>query len=97
MDEAKRNGHAIEDGVSKWWTLADGFIQDASKFLEDEKAAPKRCLNGLMCPNLKSRYQLSRADMQERRQGMLIKSMEMATLRRYHIVPLCHREILHLP
>ena len=41
-------------------TRADGFIQDVSKFLEDEKAARKSCFNGL-CPNLKSRYQLSRA------------------------------------
>ena len=61
VDEAKRNGHAIEDGVSKWLTRADGFVQDASKFLEDEKEAPNSCLNELMCPNLKSRYQLSRA------------------------------------
>ena len=61
VDEAKRNGDEIEDGVSKWLTLADGFIQDASKFLEDEKAARKSCLNALLCPNLKSRYQLSRA------------------------------------
>ena len=61
VDEAKRNGHAIVDGVSKWLTRADGFKQGASKFLEDEKAAPKSCLSGLMCPNLKSRYQLSRA------------------------------------
>ena len=60
VDEAKRNGHAIEDGVSKWLTRSDGFIQDASNFLEDEKKARKSCFNGL-CPNLKSRYQLSRA------------------------------------
>ena len=60
MDEAKRNGHEIEDGVSKWLTRADGFIQDASNLLEDEKKARKSCFNGL-CPNLKSRYQLSRA------------------------------------
>ena len=61
VDEAKRNGREIFDDVSNWLTRADGFIQDASKFLEDEKAARKSCFNGLMCPNLKSRYQLSRA------------------------------------
>ena len=60
VDEAKRNGHEIEDGVSRWLTRADGFIQDASNLLEDEKKARKSCFNGL-CPNLKSRYQLSRA------------------------------------
>ena len=59
VDEAKRNGHKIEDDVSKWLTHADGFIQDASNFLLDEKAAPKSCFKGL-CPNLKSQYQLSR-------------------------------------
>ena len=26
VDEAKRNGHKIEDDVSKWLTHADGFI-----------------------------------------------------------------------
>ena len=60
VDEAKRNGREIFDDVSNWLTRADGFIKDASKFLEDEKAARKSCFNGL-CPNLKSRYQLSRA------------------------------------
>ena len=60
VDEAKRNGEVIFDDVSEWLTRADEFIQDASKFLEDKKAARKSCFNGL-CPNLKSRYQLSRA------------------------------------
>ena len=59
VDEAKRNGHVIFDDVPNWLTRADGFIQDASKFLEDEKAAPKSCFNGL-CPNLLSRHRLSR-------------------------------------
>ena len=59
MDEAIRKGHKIEDDVCKWLTRADGFIQDACNFLEDQKEARKSCFNGL-CPNLKSRYQLSR-------------------------------------
>ncbi|KAJ9682446.1 hypothetical protein PVL29_018376 [Vitis rotundifolia] len=59
VDEAIRNGHKIEDDVCKWMTRADGFIQNACKFLEHEKEARKSCFNGL-CPNLKSRYQLSR-------------------------------------
>ncbi|KAJ9682453.1 hypothetical protein PVL29_018383 [Vitis rotundifolia] len=59
VDEAIRNGHKIEDDVCKWMIRADGFIQNACKFLEDEKEARKSCFNGL-CPNLKSRYQLSR-------------------------------------
>eukprot|EP00261_Vitis_vinifera_P026696 XP_010660237.2 PREDICTED: disease resistance protein At4g27190-like isoform X2 [Vitis vinifera] len=58
VDEAIRNGHKIEDDVCKWMTRADGFIQKDCKFLEDEEAR-KSCFNGL-CPNLKSRYQLSR-------------------------------------
>ncbi|RVW70671.1 putative disease resistance protein [Vitis vinifera] len=59
VNEAIGNGHKIEDYVCKWLTRADGFIQDACKFLEDEKEAQKSCFNGL-CPNLKSRHQLSR-------------------------------------
>ncbi|KAJ9682575.1 hypothetical protein PVL29_018489 [Vitis rotundifolia] len=66
VDEVIRNGHSIEDNVGKWLTRADGFIQDACRFLEDacrfledEKEPRKSCFNGL-CPNLKSRYQLSR-------------------------------------
>ncbi|RVW64740.1 hypothetical protein CK203_063120 [Vitis vinifera] len=59
VDEAIGNGHIIEDDVCKWMKRADEFIQNARKFLEDEKEARKSCFNGL-CPNLKSRYQLSR-------------------------------------
>ena len=59
VDEAIGNGHIIEDDVCKWMKRVDGFIQNACKFLEDEKEARKSCFNGL-CPNLKSRYQLSR-------------------------------------
>ncbi|XP_034707060.1 probable disease resistance protein At4g27220 [Vitis riparia] len=59
VDEAIGNGHIIEDDVCKWMKRAGGFIQNACKFLEDEKEARKSCFNGL-CPNLKSRYQLSR-------------------------------------
>ncbi|KAJ9682445.1 hypothetical protein PVL29_018375 [Vitis rotundifolia] len=59
VDEAIGNGHIIEDDVCKWMKRADGFIQNACKFLEDEKEARKSCFNGL-CPNLNSRYQLSR-------------------------------------
>ncbi|KAL6311654.1 hypothetical protein AAG906_025733 [Vitis piasezkii] len=59
VDEAIGNGHIIEDDVCKWMKRADEFIQNACKFLEDEKEARKSCFNGL-CPNLKSRYQLSR-------------------------------------
>ena len=46
--------------ICKWLTRVDGFIQDACDFLEFEKEARKSCFNGL-CPNLKSRYRLSRA------------------------------------
>ncbi|RVX05603.1 Disease resistance protein [Vitis vinifera] len=59
VDEAIGNGHIIKDDVCKWMKRADEFIQNACKFLEDEKEARKSCFNGL-CPNLKSRYQLSR-------------------------------------
>ena len=53
VDEAIRNGHKIEHDVCNWLTRADGFIQDACDFLDEEKMARKSCC-------LKSRYQLSR-------------------------------------
>ncbi|XP_034707044.1 probable disease resistance protein At4g27220 [Vitis riparia] len=48
----------IEDLSQQWMERADGFIDNADKFLEYEEAR-ESCFNGL-CPNLKSRYQLSR-------------------------------------
>ncbi|KAJ9682444.1 hypothetical protein PVL29_018374 [Vitis rotundifolia] len=60
MDEAIRNGDEIEVDVDKWLIGANGFMEEAGKFLEDGKKANKSCFMGL-CPNLKLQYKLSRA------------------------------------
>ncbi|RVW70682.1 Disease resistance protein [Vitis vinifera] len=78
VDEAIGNGHIIEDDVCKWMKRADEFTQNACKFLEDEKEARKSCFNGL-CPNLKSRYQLSREA--RKKAGVAVQILEIANLR----------------
>nr|CAN77510.1 hypothetical protein VITISV_036215 [Vitis vinifera] len=60
VDEAIRNGDEIEADVDKWLIGANGFMEEAGKFLEDGKKANKSCFMGL-CPNLKLQYKLSRA------------------------------------
>ena len=59
VNEAEMQGNGIEDDVQKWLKRADGISQEVEKFIEDEKNAKKRCCKGL-CPNLVSRYKLSR-------------------------------------
>ncbi|ESR63251.1 hypothetical protein CICLE_v10013996mg [Citrus x clementina] len=45
--------------VEKWQVSANGIIDRAAKFIEDEESTNKRCVKGLS-PNWKSRYQLSK-------------------------------------
>ena len=59
VSEAERKGEKIEEKVEKWLVNANGIIDRATKFVEDEESTNKRCLKGL-CPNLKTRYQLSK-------------------------------------
>ncbi|KAH9752715.1 Disease resistance protein [Citrus sinensis] len=59
VSEAKEKGEEIEEKVEKWLVSANGIIDRAAKFIEDEESTNKRCLKGL-CPNLKTRYQLSK-------------------------------------
>ncbi|KAH9752596.1 Disease resistance protein [Citrus sinensis] len=59
VSEAERKGEKIEEEVEKWLVNANKIIDHADKFIDDEEATNKRCLKGL-CPNLKTRYQLSR-------------------------------------
>lgn len=56
VDEAKRNGHKIEDDVLQWFARADEFLPEASIFLDDEKEGQgrKSCFD-----LIKSRYQQS--------------------------------------
>ncbi|KAL9429737.1 hypothetical protein AB3S75_031538 [Citrus x aurantiifolia] len=60
VSEAERNGEKIEEKVERWVVSANKIIDEAAKFIQDEETATnKRCLKGL-CPNLKTRYQLSK-------------------------------------
>ncbi|ESR45736.1 hypothetical protein CICLE_v10004038mg [Citrus x clementina] len=59
VSKAKEKGEEIEEKVEKWLVSANGIIDQAAKFIEDEESTNKRCLKGL-CPNLKTRYQLSK-------------------------------------
>ncbi|XP_034708024.1 uncharacterized protein LOC117931212 isoform X2 [Vitis riparia] len=56
VDEAIRRGDEIRPIVKDWLTRADGITGQAEELMNDEN---KSCLNG-WCPNLKSRYLLSR-------------------------------------
>ncbi|XVF30815.1 hypothetical protein REPUB_Repub16aG0090700 [Reevesia pubescens] len=61
VNEAKRNGEEIFNDVDRWLTDVNGKISEeaALQFQEDEEKAKKRCFV-VLCPNFKSRYQLSR-------------------------------------
>ena len=55
-DESKRAGYALRPIVHEWLNRVDGITKDAEELMKDEN---KSCFNG-WCPNLKSRYLLSR-------------------------------------
>ncbi|XP_052296364.1 probable disease resistance protein At4g14610 [Citrus sinensis] len=59
VSEAERKGEKIEEKVKKWLVSANNTIEQAAKFIDDEVTTNKRCLMGL-CPNLKTRYRLSK-------------------------------------
>ncbi|XVF56902.1 hypothetical protein PTKIN_Ptkin06aG0158100 [Pterospermum kingtungense] len=61
VNQAIRQGEDIYDNVNRWLTEVDGKISEeaAAQFKHDEEKAKQRCFVGL-CPNFKSRYQLSR-------------------------------------
>ncbi|KAL9451138.1 hypothetical protein AB3S75_012814 [Citrus x aurantiifolia] len=59
VSEDERKGEKIEEEVEKWLVNANKIIDHADKFIHDEEATNMRCLKGL-CPNLKTRYELSK-------------------------------------
>ncbi|CAL5423036.1 unnamed protein product [Camellia sinensis] len=59
VDAAKSQSESIKTTVERWLTQVGELSNDANKFFEDEVKPNKGCLNG-WCPNLKSRYSLSR-------------------------------------
>ena len=59
IDAAKRNGEIINPEVQSWVIKVDNIKKDVQRFLEEDVKANKMCLDG-WCPNLKTRYSLSR-------------------------------------
>ena len=57
VDDARRNGDEIFKDVSEWLTNVDDVTKEANKILED--TGNTGCFMG-RCPNLITRYQLSR-------------------------------------
>ncbi|KAH9754906.1 Disease resistance protein [Citrus sinensis] len=59
VDEAERNSQEIEKNVEKWLERVNKIIDETVKLTGYEETATKHCFKGL-CPNLKTRYQLSK-------------------------------------
>ncbi|EOY11242.1 NB-ARC domain-containing disease resistance protein, putative [Theobroma cacao] len=60
VDAADRNGEKIKEDVELWRNTVDKVINEEGKKVKDlEDKAKNKCLIGL-CPNIKSRYQLSK-------------------------------------
>ncbi|XP_058000274.1 uncharacterized protein LOC131169102 isoform X2 [Hevea brasiliensis] len=57
--DASRRGEEIYDDVSKWLISAGKAIQEAEQLIQVKEQAKERCFIGL-CPNLKTRYHLSK-------------------------------------
>ncbi|KAL0005341.1 hypothetical protein SO802_012902 [Lithocarpus litseifolius] len=58
-DMAKNNVQTIEADVQTWLTRSDGIIAEAEEFIRNNGQAKMTCCNG-WCPNLKSRYRVSK-------------------------------------
>ncbi|XP_022718853.1 disease resistance protein At4g27190-like [Durio zibethinus] len=58
VEEARRRGEEIEQAVEKWLTEVNNKLTDQAQE-EDQNEAKNKCLFGL-CPNVKTRYQLSK-------------------------------------
>ncbi|XP_065849320.1 probable disease resistance protein At4g27220 isoform X2 [Euphorbia lathyris] len=59
VDAATRNGEEIYPNVTKWLTIAEKDIEEAENLIQEKEEAKKKCFVGF-CPNLKTRYQLSK-------------------------------------
>ncbi|XP_021602179.1 uncharacterized protein LOC110607389 isoform X1 [Manihot esculenta] len=59
VEEATRKGEEIYERVNKWLIDAGKAIEEAEECIQGEEQAKKRCFVGL-CPDLKTRYQLSK-------------------------------------
>ena len=59
IDAAKQNGEVIASEVESWVEKVGNISEGLQRFLEEDVKANAMCLNG-WCPNLKSRYFLSK-------------------------------------
>ncbi|XP_043814374.1 uncharacterized protein LOC110618951 isoform X2 [Manihot esculenta] len=59
VEEATRKGEEIYESVNKWLNDAGKAIEEAEECIKGKEPAKKRCFVGL-CPDLKTRYQLSK-------------------------------------
>uniref|UniRef100_A0A7N2M456 NB-ARC domain-containing protein n=1 Tax=Quercus lobata TaxID=97700 RepID=A0A7N2M456_QUELO len=59
IDAAKQNGEVIAPEIESWVEKVDNISEGLQRFLEEDVKVNVMCLDG-WCPNLKSRYFLSR-------------------------------------
>ncbi|KAL9450633.1 hypothetical protein AB3S75_012373 [Citrus x aurantiifolia] len=59
VDDSRIKGDGIQLHVEKWMITVDKAINEVETLIEDKEKSNNRCLKGL-CPNLKTRYQLSK-------------------------------------
>ncbi|KAJ9185573.1 hypothetical protein P3X46_005190 [Hevea brasiliensis] len=68
--DASRRGEEIYDDVSKWLISAGEAILEAEQLIQAKEQAKERCFIGL-CPNLKTRYHLSKKA--EKKASLIVK------------------------
>ncbi|GAY35994.1 hypothetical protein CUMW_283440, partial [Citrus unshiu] len=59
VDDSRIKGDGIQQHVEEWLIAANKEINEVEKLIEDKENSNNRCLKGL-CPNLRTRYQLSK-------------------------------------
>ncbi|ESR46399.1 hypothetical protein CICLE_v10000277mg [Citrus x clementina] len=59
VEDSRNKGYGIQQHVEEWLISVDNVINEVETLIEDKEKSNSRCLKGL-CPNLKTRYQLSK-------------------------------------
>ncbi|KAH9754596.1 putative disease resistance protein [Citrus sinensis] len=59
VDDSRIKGDGIQQPVEEWLITVDEAINEVETLIADKEKSNNRCLKGL-CPNLKTRYQLSK-------------------------------------
>ncbi|XP_052298847.1 probable disease resistance protein At4g27220 isoform X1 [Citrus sinensis] len=59
IEDSRNKGDGIQQHVEEWLISVDKVINEVGPLIEDKEKSNSRCLKGL-CPNLKTRYQLSK-------------------------------------